>query len=179
MRSDAEQECIDLRGYIDQQRDEFLKAMGEVLAGHRATVTTTIDKLKQRVTRLEGQIEDLKRAAIHPGKLPAIREYTVGRAQATEIVTHTGSLWQARVDTLQAPPHGDWICLVRAGRDGQSPEVRGTFDSSETYKRLDVVARNGAAFIARRDDPGLCPGSGWQMTSRQGTIRRRDTDERK
>jgi hypothetical protein len=167
-----------IRGYIDRQCDEILKAMGEIFAGHRATVSTTIDRLNQRVTKLEGQVEDLKRAAARPGKLPPIREYVVGRAPAMEIVTHAGALWQARCDTMYPPPHGDWICLVRAGRDGQSPEVRGTFDSGENYKRLDVVAKNGAAFIARRDDPGDCPGSGWQMISRQGTIRRRDTNER-
>jgi hypothetical protein len=27
---------------------------------------------------------------------------------------------------------------------------------------------DGASFVAKRDNPGLCPGNGWQLLSRQG-----------
>ena len=30
------------------------------------------------------------------------------------------------------------------------------------------MALNGASFIARRDDPGGCPGDGWQLLVKQG-----------
>jgi hypothetical protein len=30
------------------------------------------------------------------------------------------------------------------------------------------MRQSGAAFIARRDNPGICPGDGWQLLSRQG-----------
>jgi hypothetical protein len=46
--------------------------------------------------------------------------------------------------------------------------IRGTFDSKASYTANDVVACDGASFIARRDNPGACPGSGWQMIARQG-----------
>ena len=46
--------------------------------------------------------------------------------------------------------------------------VRGTFNPSLTYRNFDIVACNGASFIARRDNPGACPGSGWQMIAAQG-----------
>src|SRR5262249_5407311 len=46
--------------------------------------------------------------------------------------------------------------------------VRGTFDPKAHYVSNDVVACNGASFIARRDNPGACPGDGWQMIARQG-----------
>jgi hypothetical protein len=46
--------------------------------------------------------------------------------------------------------------------------IRGTFDSKASYIANDVVACDGASFIARRDNPGACPGSGWQMIARQG-----------
>jgi hypothetical protein len=46
--------------------------------------------------------------------------------------------------------------------------VRGTFNPSLSYKSFDVVACNGGSFIARKDDPGLCPGSGWQLIAKQG-----------
>jgi hypothetical protein len=46
--------------------------------------------------------------------------------------------------------------------------ICGTYDAREKYGRLDIVALDGATFIARRDNPGICPGDGWQALSRQG-----------
>jgi len=46
--------------------------------------------------------------------------------------------------------------------------IRGTFDPKAKYNLGDVVALDGASFIARRDNPGACPGSGWQLLARQG-----------
>jgi hypothetical protein len=85
-----------------------------------------------------------------------------------DIVIHDGSLYQAVRDTGRDIPHADWICLARAGRDALSPNVRGTYDTHETYQRLDIVALDGASFIARRVDPGLCPGDGWQVIAAHG-----------
>jgi hypothetical protein len=65
-------------------------------------------------------------------------------------------------------------CLATAGRagrdgiDGRSVRVRGTYDPAETYAALDIVALNGGSFIARRDNPGPCPGTGWQLIASQG-----------
>jgi hypothetical protein len=41
--------------------------------------------------------------------------------------------------------------------------VRGTYSADATYQTLDLVMRESSSFIATRDDPGLCPGDGWQM----------------
>jgi hypothetical protein len=46
--------------------------------------------------------------------------------------------------------------------------VRATFDADIVYKKLDIVARNHGAFIARQDDPGPCPGDGWQLICSRG-----------
>src|SRR5262245_41271060 len=46
--------------------------------------------------------------------------------------------------------------------------IRGTYDSQAKYSANDVVACNGASFIARRDNPGVCPGAGWQMIAAEG-----------
>jgi len=46
--------------------------------------------------------------------------------------------------------------------------VRGTFDETVEYHLLDVVALNGGSFIALKDAPGPCPGSGWQLLASQG-----------
>jgi hypothetical protein len=106
-----------------------------------------------------------------PGKLPIVRAWTDGVHYEGAVVTHDGALWQAYRDTGRAPPHDDWQCLVpapRDGADGRSMTVRGTWSDAETYRALDVVALNGASFAARHDDPGVCPGAGWQMVARQG-----------
>jgi hypothetical protein len=49
-----------------------------------------------------------------------------------------------------------------------SKNIRGTHDAKAKYAVGDVVAHDGASFIARRDDPGPCPGPGWQLMARQG-----------
>jgi hypothetical protein len=46
--------------------------------------------------------------------------------------------------------------------------VRGTYDEKIQYAALDIVARDGGSFVARRDNPGKCPGEDWQLIARQG-----------
>jgi hypothetical protein len=46
--------------------------------------------------------------------------------------------------------------------------VRGTFQPGTKYERGDMVALDGGSFIARRDNPGKCPGDGWQLMAKQG-----------
>jgi hypothetical protein len=57
---------------------------------------------------------------------------------------------------------------VQDGRDGRGFNVRGTWNANERYFALDTVALNGSSFAARRDNPGECPGDGWQMIACQG-----------
>lgn len=106
-----------------------------------------------------------------PGKLPIVREWMDGVHYEGEVVTHAGSAFQAIRDTGREPPHEDWICIARGGRDGadgRSFTVRGTWQDGEAYQRLDVIALNGGSFAARKDDPGPCPGEGWQLIAAQG-----------
>ena len=103
------------------------------------------------------------------GALPLVKAYVPDTVHyAGDAVTHAGALWQATKDTGQAPPHGDWICLAAAGADGITPTVRSTYDAAVKYARLDIVALDGTTFIARKDDPGVCPGDGWQLMSVRG-----------
>jgi hypothetical protein len=46
--------------------------------------------------------------------------------------------------------------------------VRGTHNPQSEYNANDIVAKDGGTFIARKDDPGPCPGAGWQLIARQG-----------
>jgi hypothetical protein len=82
---------------------------------------------------------------------------------AGELVTHGGSCWQATNDTAKAPGGGqDWQVIATAGAPGASFTVRGTYDPQHAYRQLDVVVLDHGWFVARRDDPGVCPGGGWQ-----------------
>jgi hypothetical protein len=148
-----------------------------------------------KIEKLQRQVDDLNKVAAQPGpqgpagppgKLPHVKEYASERVHyEADVVVHAGALWQAGG---HAPPHSDWICIARAGRDGRdgrSPNVCGTYNAREKYERRDIVALDGGAFIARRDDPGICPGDGWQLLVSRDKIgdkgqraERRDKGER-
>jgi len=104
-----------------------------------------------------------------PGKLPLVRLWKPETVYYEgDVVAYDGGTFQARRDTGQPPSHADWICLATSGRDGNSITVRGTFNETAEYRRLEVVALNGGSFIALKDAPGACPGSGWQLLASQG-----------
>lgn len=104
-----------------------------------------------------------------PGRLPTVKIWQPDSiCYAGDVVANNGACWQAIKDTGKAPPHSDWVCLARAGQDGRSPSVRSTYDESQEYAELDIVAFNKGSFIARRDDPGPCPGDGWQLLTSHG-----------
>ena len=103
------------------------------------------------------------------GKLPSVRVWKSGQvAYEDQVFTYNGASFQALRDTGQEPGGTDWVQVTRAGRDGILPCLRGTYDAKESYKKLDIVALNGSSFIARKDDPGECPGSGWQLHASAG-----------
>src|SRR5262249_31552859 len=104
-------------------------------------------ELLARINGLQRQFDDLKRVLGQPGlqgpsgppgKLPSVKDYVGGRVHyEADVVTHAGALWQARCDSVHAPPHSDWICLARAGHngsDGRSPNVCGTYDALGKYE---------------------------------------------
>jgi hypothetical protein len=104
-----------------------------------------------------------------PGKLRVAKAWVPETVfYEGDVVTFDGGTFQARRDTGQPPSHSDWTCLARAGRDGQSVKVRGTFNEAAEYHRNDVVACNGGSFIGLKDAPGPCPGSGWQLVASPG-----------
>jgi hypothetical protein len=103
-----------------------------------------------------------------PGKLPMVRDWTRGVHYEGDVVTCGGSLWQASRDTGEAPGHEDWTLLAAAGRDAREVEHRGAYDANNIYSRLEIVALDGGAFMALRDDPGPCPGDGWRLLVARG-----------
>jgi hypothetical protein len=122
---------------------------------------------------MERMIEDRLgglRKLVNEKNGPRVRPYEEGQIHYEgELVTHRGCTYQALKDTGRTPPDQDhWICVAAGGLDGQSPRIRGTYKTGERYTRLDIVALNGSAFIARRDNPGDCPGDGWQLIATAG-----------
>jgi hypothetical protein len=88
-----------------------------------------------------------------------------------DVVTHNGGTYQAKKDTAKEPGHTDWACLAAAGENGvdgtngvngRSFHIRGTHKPELTYEALDIVTLNSTWFIARKDNPGACPGPDWQ-----------------
>lgn len=106
-----------------------------------------------------------------PGKLAIVKEYAPGVHYEADVVAFKGGTYQALKDTAEEPGGGDWLCLASPGRDGvdgRSFRIRGTHAEGVDYLALDVVALNGGAFVAKTDDPGPCPGAGWQLLASQG-----------
>lgn len=98
------------------------------------------------------------------GRLPIVKAWQPDCVHyAGDVVAYGGSTWQATRDTGQRPPHGDWATLAARGVDGAVPRVCGTWQEGEAYRALDIVAHDGHSFIAKLDEPGPCPGDGWQM----------------
>ncbi|WP_210526373.1 hypothetical protein [Rubellimicrobium arenae] len=151
-----------------------------------------IERTNDRIDALQGVVRDMgdssaeitrdlvegirsevrERLSRHPGRLPVCRDWEDRVHYAGELVRHEGSTWQAERDTGRAPPHADWICIASAGAPGErgaSFTVRGTYDPGTTYAALDVVALDGSSFVARKDEPGPCPGAGWQLLASRGS----------
>ena len=149
-----------------QMRNEF----GERLAEHVLPQLKKIAALELKVAELTGAVDVLRGAAPPPpAKLPRVRAWAADTVHHEgDVVTHEGATWQARCDTAQAPGTADWACVAKAGRDGASFVVRGTYNPADVYSRLDVVAYGGASFAARKSAPGPCPGPDWQLIAKIG-----------
>jgi hypothetical protein len=168
-----------IRQHLEAEYKAFIDVTCEALSEFRFTLRK---KFKEGLAELQRTFDE-KLSALEqriksvPGRLPSVK---VWRPEIVvyegEIAIHEGSAYQALRDTAQTPGGSEWVIVARAGHDGRDAmtlNVRGTFDAYQTYKRLDIVACDGASFVATRDDPGLCPGENWQLLSRQGKPGRR------
>jgi hypothetical protein len=154
-----------LRSHLDIEREFMIEAFGEALGITCQELRDRIGPLELKLAELTGAIDILRGLQPPPpAKFQTIRVWkpdTIYHEGA--IVTFAGGTWQAQRDTGKAPGTKDWVALAVAGRDGRTPRVRGTYSADATYQALDLVMRESSSFIATRDDPGPCPGDGWQM----------------
>jgi hypothetical protein len=85
-------------------------------------------------------------------------------------VVEESAFLQAVVAEAMAMFRADIVNICKAMIEERlAHRICGTFDSKASYSMGDVVAMDGASFIARQDNPGSCPGGGWQLMSRQGS----------
>jgi hypothetical protein len=146
------------------------RAVGEVIGVERVKAERLVEAAQREFETKLTALEQRFNAAL-PEKLPIAKTYCPETVHyAGQVVVHRGATYQALCDTARAPPHvEDWICLASPGRDGRTPKVCGPYDVRKSYARLDiVVCDNGTSFIAKRDDPGPCPGDGWEMLAARG-----------
>ncbi|WP_167561253.1 hypothetical protein [Bradyrhizobium sp. AS23.2] len=136
------------------------------VAEARAAFSDTLIRLERAIEERLGGLRTL----IDEKNVPRVHPYVEGNVHYEgELVTHEGSTYQARCDTARAPSDEEhWICVAAGGLDGLSFRVRGTYQQDEPYSRFDVVALNGGSFVARRNNPGPCPGDDWQALCFQG-----------
>ena len=153
-----------LRSHLDIEREFMIEVFGEALG---IELRDRISPLELKLAELTGAIDILRGLQPPPpAKFQTICAWkpdTIHYEGA--IVAFAGGTWQAQRDTARVPGAQDWVCLASAGH---SFTVRGTFNETAEYHRLDVVALNGGSFIARKDAPGPCPGPGWQLLASQG-----------
>jgi Collagen triple helix repeat (20 copies) len=100
------------------------------------------------------------------GYLPPLEPWTDRVFYDGDVVTHKGGTYQAQCDTAKEPPNDDdWVTIAAPGingTDGRSFIIRETYDEKETYRELDVVTLNSTWFIAKKNNPGPCPGPDWK-----------------
>jgi len=130
------------------------------------------------VGRLERELRLQVRATVAEAHeaIAAIRqeraEARLELAQVAQTITADVAAKLAAVrdgkDGEAGPPGADSAVPGPPGADGRSFNGRRTYSDAETYGALDVVSLDGSSFFALRDDPGPCPGDGWQMMSPRG-----------
>ncbi len=118
------------------------------------------DEIVSQVLNLMPSKEELRGPS---GCLPVVLSWENRVYYEGDVVTFGGGTYQAVCDTGQSPEHKDWSCLARPGTKGDGFVARGTFSKEELYEAGDVVQWNGGSWCAKYDDPGDCPGDGWQL----------------
>jgi hypothetical protein len=138
----------------------------------RSTMETMIEKrlaqIREPVDGSRGEPGPRGEAG-PPGRIEGVGAYVHGAVHyERDVVVLEGSTYMAKHDTARAPPHDDWQLIAARGRDAVMPKIMGTYREGESYSFLNIVALGGSSFIARIDDPGPCPGEGWQLIASAG-----------
>jgi hypothetical protein len=152
-------------------REEFSGLESHLRLNLEASLGDALDRINAKLA----EVKDGKDGEQGPpgrdgkdGKLPIAREWTNRVHYEGDVVRHNGATYQALADTGQQPPHSDWGELASRGTDGTGFVLRGTYDTAAEYKQHDIVMINRNSFAAKCDNPGECPGDGWQLFGPSG-----------
>jgi hypothetical protein len=92
----------------------------------RSNVPAMIDEavakhVAQAMANIRQPLDGAPGPAGPPGKLEIVKDYIEGQVYYDRdlVVGNDGALYQADRDTAASPPHADWRCVTRAGRDGK------------------------------------------------------------
>jgi hypothetical protein len=156
-------------------KDADIKPIWDAFNQREVNIGSAFVDLEEKIDERLAQIKDGKDGERgsegqpgKDGKLPIAREWTNRVHYEGDVVRHNGSTYQALADTGQQPPHSDWGELASRGTDGIGFVLRGTYDASAEYKQHDIVMINRNSFAAKYDNPGECPGDGWQLFGPSG-----------
>jgi hypothetical protein len=89
----------------------------------------------------------------------------------TDLSTQTVHTVETRVEALTAVEQGPAGAQGQKGDTGQGFTVRGVWDAGVLYSPYDVVAYQGASYVALAPSLGAQPGSNnsaWQLMARSG-----------
>jgi hypothetical protein len=153
-----------IRSAVEAERERTFDLLTELLVRIQKEV---IPEVVATLPALQGPVGPVGPA----GKLPITKEWQREKVYYEgEVVTYDGATFQAIHDTGVPPAvnKAHWICLAAPGRDAKSFRHRGTFKDDAEYASHDVIALNGASFLALYDKPGPCPGPGWQLFAAPG-----------
>lgn len=155
-----------------------LPAEAERLLADLAIVESRIGRSRDRLDRRQTEIAETlakemktmpatdRRAAYERGAVRLNELYrTTYRSELAQLAAHVVIDERRRTAILQKLDRFSELGEVPAPRGF---DLRGTFDPQKTYARLDIVALDGGSFAARRDNPGPCPGDGWQLLVQRG-----------
>jgi hypothetical protein len=141
----------------------------------RLNLEASLDEALDRINAKLAEVRDGKDGEPGPegpagkdGKLPIAREWTNRVHYEGDVVRHAGSTYQALTDTGQQPPHSDWGELASRGTDGRGFVLRGLYNATAEYRQHDIVMISRNSFAAKYDNPGECPGEGWQLFACSG-----------
>src|SRR6516162_2071229 len=120
----------DIRAAKAEMREEI---RAELRAELRAEIADRVALVKQPADGAPGP-------AGPPGKLEVVRDYIGGKVyyERDLVVGSDGALYQAERDSAAAPPHADWRCITRAGRDGKDAlnfGIEGTYVPAAKYRQ--------------------------------------------
>jgi hypothetical protein len=116
---------------------------------------------------LEGRVEELEQRARRFKLATTGMEGWENYFQ--NLILQERDYFEGLLTQLIAQFHRQLLDEMRAMLDtALATRVRGTYQAGVSYVRGDMVALDGGSFIARKDNPGTCPGPGWQLMAMRG-----------